>query len=62
VIKAAMEFSRMAALNTPQCHAASSAHNTTNIIAYWLFGASKLLVLLAAMPWLFFLVTQITKF
>jgi hypothetical protein len=56
------ELGRMVALNTPQCQAASAAHERTYTFIYWLFRAPMLLVLLSAMPWLSFKISQINKF
>ena len=56
------ELGRATALKTPQCQAASAAHDTTNTIVYWLFRAPMLVVLLAALPWSYFMLKQLNKF
>ena len=47
---------RMAALNTPQCQAASATVRVSTRVMYWVSHSAVLLILVSAMPWLYFIV------
>jgi hypothetical protein len=53
---------RMAALDSPQCQAASAAYRATDNAIYWVSHIGMLVVLLSAMPWLYFTVRWIAKY
>lgn len=53
---------RAAALNTPQCQAASPAVRASTRVVYWVSHIALLVIMLSAMPWLYFAVTWIAEY
>jgi hypothetical protein len=53
---------RAAAFNTPQCQAASAAVRASTRVVYWVSHIVVVVVLLSAVPWLYFIVTWTVEY
>ena len=53
---------RAAALNTPQCLAAFAAVHASTRVVYWVSHTAVLVILLSAIPWLYFIATWTVEY
>jgi hypothetical protein len=53
---------RAAAQNTPQCQAASAAALTSARVVYWVSHIAVIVLLLSAIPWLYFIAMWIVEY